>query len=50
METKVRAASLTSSHYNTVYNASTILEIMKDQGVVYFPELLGTHTVNHRLF
>ena len=43
-------AILTSSYHNTLYNAPTILEIMKAQGVVDFPELLGTHTVSHRLF
>ena len=30
-----------SSYHNTLYNAPTILEIMKDLGVVDFPELLG---------
>ena len=43
-------AILTSSDLNTLYNAPTILEIMKDLGVVDFPELLGTSTVSHRLF
>ena len=42
-------AILTSSDLNTLYNAPTILEIMKDLGVVDFPELLGTRTVSHRL-
>ena len=37
-------AIITSSHHNKLYNAPTILEIMKDLGVVDFPELLGTHT------
>ena len=41
-------AILTSSDLNTLYNAPTILEIMKDLGVVDFPELLGTRTtVSH---
>ena len=31
-------AILTSSCLNALYNASTILEIMKDLGVVDFPE------------
>ena len=43
-------AILTSSHHNSLYNAPTILEIMKALGVVDFPELLGTHSVFHRLF
>ena len=32
-------AILTSSDLNTLYKAPTILEIMKDLGVVEFPEL-----------
>ena len=43
------AAILPSSGLNTLYNAPTILEIMKDLGVVDFLELLGTRTVSHRL-
>ena len=43
-------AILTSSRYNTLYNAPIVLEIMKDPGVVDFPELLGTHAVSRRLF
>ena len=42
--------TLTSSHHNTLYNAPTIGPIVKDLVVVVFPELLGTHTVSHRLF
>ena len=42
-------AILTSSDLNTLYNAPTILEIMKDLGVVDFQELLGTRIVSHRL-
>ena len=43
-------AILTSSYHITLYNAPTILEIMKALGVVDFPELLGTHTESHRSF
>ena len=43
-------AILTSSRYNTLYNAPILLEIMKDLGVVDFQDLLGTHAVSHRLF
>ena len=32
-------AILTSNRYNTLYNAPILLEIMKDLGVVDFPEL-----------
>ena len=42
-------AILTSSYLNKLYNAPTVLEIMKDLGVIEFPELLGTCTVSHRL-
>ena len=37
-----------SDHHNTLYKAPAILAIMKDLGVLDFPELLGTHTVSHR--
>ena len=35
-------------HRNTLYKAPAILAIMKDFGILHFPELLGTHTVSHR--
>ena len=36
-----------SGHHSTLYKAPAILAIMKDLGVLDFPELLGTHTVSH---
>ena len=35
-----------SGHHSTLYKAPAILAIMKDLGVLDFPELLGTHTVS----
>ena len=48
METNVSQIPKASDHHNTLYKAPAILAIMKDLGVLYFPELLGTHTVSHR--
>ena len=48
--TSVRARHFlkASDHHNTLYKAPAILAIMKDLGVLDFPELLGTHTVSFK--